>query len=934
MFYRQVMMGLNFTRILLLLIALLSIATGVARENEKEEPKILLKATGLWGGSVTFRKDARTPSEKAGAEILDAFLTKFPQYGFAQSRTIRLPGKAFESALLMAMAGRTAGDIIYVNFRVVDNWVRQNFLIPLDAFVLEYAEEECQRRGIDCPKPLTLDKVNPEWVGLNHQTWDTIYRPDTKGNWHVWSWPYSEVAMALYYRKDILKEKAPLLNAAGLEVRAPRTWEEMIAYCRVLTDPTKNEFAFQSTSYAGWYFADLLWQGGVEIVERDAKLEWHVTWDAPGTIDTVRFWRELTTTEVEKDGKSGFMAMDAGRTASRMGFNEGKAAFMWSYSSDLSLGQSAVDPEILGAAPLPAGPVQTTDCKSADELLQKYPHPTKKGWVLFQNGRQAPARSLVNFGDGWRIQGNEINAGMWGICSLCTDPKRQRAAWEWLKFQNSDEARRIRTTVLVESGSAIYVRPDLLKKYGFEEYYEQVPADWREANEDVFRTGRPEPNGKNCQYVYDFIEIPARDAAEFTSLGERRARTQNRLVAASWRQAMGGRDDDLVSKMKAQGTVSESEIALLKKDTADIQVSVTKSVERAKRRMLDQLPEAELSKYRKWALAIVVAVAIICVIGLRAIVRYYGGDAQAQMLGQRHPLRVHATAWMFMSAALLSVLVWHYYPLARGAVIAFQEYQVMGGSRFIGLDNFVKVFIEPLFLKAVINTLLWVVLSLGLTFFPPIFLAIILDEIPRGKLLFRIIFYLPAVMSGLVVAYLWLWMFSPSADGLLNSLLIKLHLAKTSEPVAWLTSSRVLAMICVIIPGIWAGVGPGCIIYLAALKSIPEDIYEAADLDGASPLHKVFTITIPYLKPLIIINFVGAFIGAFRSWEGIFVMTGGGPADGTHVLGMEVWYNAFAYLRFGYATAVAWVIGSALVGFTVYQLRILRNVRFTTAKRD
>jgi len=903
-------------------------------EPGTEDEKILLKITGLWGGSSTPGKDARTPEEKARAEIVQAYLTKFPQYGFESSRTLQLPGKAFESALLMAMAGRTAGDIIYVNFRVVDNWVRQNFLNPLDPFVIEYAEQECKRLGIDYPKPLTLEKINPAWVGLNEQTWETIYRPDTKGEWHVWSWPYVEVAMALYYRKDVLQEKAPQLQAAGLEVRAPRTWEEMIDYSRALTDPIKGEFGFQNTTYAGWYFADLLWQGGVEIVERDTNLEWHVTWDSPGTIDTVRFWREFTNTEVAKDGKASLIAMDAGRSATRLGFSEGKAAFLWSYSSDLGLaGAQTVDPEILGAAPLPAGPVQTTDGASPEELLQKFPHPTKKGWVLFPNGRQAPARSLVNFGDGWRIRGNEINAAMWGISKLCNDPKRQRAAWEYIKFLNSDEARRIRTRVLVENGGAVYVRPDLLKRYGYEEYYEQVPKEWRDANEDVFKTGRPEPNGKNCQYVYDFIEIPARDAAEFMSLAEIRARMNNPLVRASWRQTMGGRDDELIAQMKENDEIQPGDIALLKNDTADIQSSISKSVERAKRRMLDQLPEEELAKYRKGALIIVICVALICGFGLWAILKFYGGQARGTM-EQRHPARVHLVAWGFMALALLSTLVWAYYPLARGAIIAFQDYQVMGGSQFIGLDNFVKVFTEPLFLKATLNTFLWVALQLALTFFPPIILAIILDEIPKGKLFFRIIFYLPAVMSSLVVAYLWLWMFSPNSDGLLNSMLIKLGLVDTNEPVRWLTSNQLLAMLCVIVPGIWAGVGPGCIIYLAALKSIPEDIYEAADLDGAGPIRKALGITIPYLKPLVIINFVGAFIGAFRSWEGIFVMCGSGPADGTHVLGMEVWFNAFAYLRFGYATAVAWIIGAALVGFTVYQLRILRNVRFTTAKRE
>jgi multiple sugar transport system permease protein len=141
-------------------------------------------------------------------------------------------------------------------------------------------------------------------------------------------------------------------------------------------------------------------------------------------------------------------------------------------------------------------------------------------------------------------------------------------------------------------------------------------------------------------------------------------------------------------------------------------------------------------------------------------------------------------------------------------------------------------------------------------------------------------------------------------------------------------------MICVIVPGVWAGLGPGCIIYLAALKAIPEEVYEAADLDGAGAWYKIRHITIPFLKPLIVIQFVGAVIGAFRSWEGIFVMTGGGPKDSTLVVGMEVWYNAFAYLRFGYATALAWVLGAVLIGFTVMQLRILRNARFTTVARS
>jgi len=134
--------------------------------------------------------------------------------------------------------------------------------------------------------------------------------------------------------------------------------------------------------------------------------------------------------------------------------------------------------------------------------------------------------------------------------------------------------------------------------------------------------------------------------------------------------------------------------------------------------------------------------------------------------------------------------------------------------------------------------------------------------------------------------------------------------------------------VCMILPQLWAGIGPGSIIYLAALKSIPDEFYEAADLDGAGFVGKIRHIVIPYLKPLIIINFIGAFIAAFRSANYIFIMTGGGPGDATRVLGYEIWVRSFLYLKFGIGTAKAWILGSLLIGFTGYQLRMLSRIQF------
>jgi multiple sugar transport system permease protein len=146
------------------------------------------------------------------------------------------------------------------------------------------------------------------------------------------------------------------------------------------------------------------------------------------------------------------------------------------------------------------------------------------------------------------------------------------------------------------------------------------------------------------------------------------------------------------------------------------------------------------------------------------------------------------------------------------------------------------------------------------------------------------------------------------------------------EPFRWLSDPDTSMLACVI-PMVWAGMGPGCLIYLAALKGIPNDYYEAADIDGATFIDKLLFVVFPHLKFLIIINFVGAFIGSWYSATGnILVMTGGGA--GTETAGLHIWYKAFTYLKFGPATAMAWMLGFILIGFTVHQLRMLSKVEF------
>jgi multiple sugar transport system permease protein len=293
--------------------------------------------------------------------------------------------------------------------------------------------------------------------------------------------------------------------------------------------------------------------------------------------------------------------------------------------------------------------------------------------------------------------------------------------------------------------------------------------------------------------------------------------------------------------------------------------------------------------------------------------------------------------------AAASIVLWAYYPLARGLTIAFQKYSILGGSSWVGLDNFISVFTQPIFYRSLLNSFLYVGLSLAIGFFIPIFLAIALNEIPRGKVFFRTVFYLPAMTSSVVVSLVWRQFYDKTEHGLLNTILRPVidHVANPiwtatghkAMPVAndWL-GNPTLAMFAVVLPGIWAGAGAGSILYLAALKNISPERYEAADLDGANWWQKIRFITLPGIKPLVLINLLGVFIGGFKAMENIFVLTSGGPLNATRTIGLEIWQNAFMFLKFGYATAAAWVMGSILIGFTMIQIRSLLRMRFTTAR--
>jgi multiple sugar transport system permease protein len=282
--------------------------------------------------------------------------------------------------------------------------------------------------------------------------------------------------------------------------------------------------------------------------------------------------------------------------------------------------------------------------------------------------------------------------------------------------------------------------------------------------------------------------------------------------------------------------------------------------------------------------------------------------------------------WFFLLPAVFSIALWSYYPLFKGAVMAFQNYHIVGDAEWAGLDNFIRVGTDPNFWKAWGRTLQYVLITLLFGFLTPVILAVMLCEIPRGKVFFRFIYFLPHLTSALVVTLLWKLMFDPTENGILNQIVTSLGFERQS----WLQDPS-WAMVCCILPGVWAGAGISSLIYIAALGSLPKDYYEAAAIDGAGIIARFRHVTFPQLAPLMLINFTGAFIASFQGMGSIFLLTFGGPGDSTQVLSLSIWKEAYNNMRFSTATTMAWFLGVALIGFTYLQIRQLRRVEFRQA---
>jgi ABC-type sugar transport system permease subunit/ABC-type glycerol-3-phosphate transport system substrate-binding protein len=850
--------------------AILALLVALLTTSADAQEKTPLKLWNYWPSDVPWPQAAVT------REIFLRFVEQHPELDIITARSMTFRGGQQEAGRFMAMASGTAPDVIALTNRQLPGYIEQGLLIPLNDFLKDYHPwVETDPRFLEAATVDGKVYAVPVIYGMQEirSTYGRVATSFPEGG-----------ALVLVYRKDMFAD-------VGLDPdRPPETWDELYEYAKrlrrekvlVTSGRMRGQvhdrvfgFGIAVGRDAGFQFANFVWQNGGELVRRHGD-RWGCAFDEPPGVEALEFLQKLRWEKVVEDG----------------GIYDG-AAFI-----------GALDPPVPGVE-------ENLFVKFVNgEIAMLMDRPAR--WKVLAYGQPQYGISPANVGLAPLPAGKAGRAHAhvqtyWAITTQSSNPNVHQAAWDYITYLNSEDTMRYAVNANVELDRGWEMNPSFLLRFGFREEYENIDEQYRTIDEKIRPTLRLEPPVQGWQHV---SEVELSTALE-----------------------------------KALKISADVDAAQVLHEAAD----------RADKLLLGARTRKERIRSNLLAAGVLVVSAVFMVIIFRRVVTMILGRTP-RPIGKPPRARQQLVAWAYLFPAVLSVLIWGYVPLVRGLGMAFFDYKLFAESKFIWLDNFIDAFGQPLFWQVLGNTLEYVILTLAMGFFIPIILAILLTEVPKGKYLYRTLYYLPAVIAPVVALIMWRGMIFPGSKmGVLNESLgwcaqqfnevwawlaarlqtIDIHLPavalKTAPEIQWLNDPR-LAMICVIIPGIWGSAGPASLIYIAALKSIPEEIYDAAELDNAGMLRKVVSITIPYLKPLVIINFVGAFVGAFQATQNIFVMTEGGPINATRTIGLEIFFNAFLYLKFGYATAMAWIMGSVLMGFTLINLQVLRRVEFRRAE--
>ncbi|HEY0865996.1 MAG TPA: sugar ABC transporter permease [Fimbriimonas sp.] len=275
--------------------------------------------------------------------------------------------------------------------------------------------------------------------------------------------------------------------------------------------------------------------------------------------------------------------------------------------------------------------------------------------------------------------------------------------------------------------------------------------------------------------------------------------------------------------------------------------------------------------------------------------------------------------FLFILPWLAGFLIFTAGPMLTSLWLSFHKYD-LHTLEYVGAENYRRLFVQdPLFWKALQNTVLYAVFSVPLGVAGSLAIALLLNQPVRGVRLFRTLFYLPSLVPAVASALLWQWIFN-SDNGALNLGLVSLGL----PAIEWLQNEK-WTLPAFILMSLW-GIGGGrMVIFLAGLQGIPDIFYEAARIDGASAWQQFRKVTLPLLSPVMFFNLVLGLIGSFQIFTSAYIMTGGGPNNASLFYALYLFRNAFEYFKLGKASAMAWILFAILLALTVIQFRLSKR---------
>lgn len=281
------------------------------------------------------------------------------------------------------------------------------------------------------------------------------------------------------------------------------------------------------------------------------------------------------------------------------------------------------------------------------------------------------------------------------------------------------------------------------------------------------------------------------------------------------------------------------------------------------------------------------------------------------------------TPYLFLLPAAAVLIVFFFIPFFQTFGLSFFDYSSsLYNPNFVGADNYIKLFKEPVFYKVMFNTFMYLVIAVPFLVTFPLFLAILINQKIRGITLYKILLYLPVIVSIVVAAIAFKWLYA--GQGILNYILSLFHI----KSIGWLVDTK-WALFCVALVTIWKGIGYYMMIYLASLMSVPQDLYEACDIDGANFITKHLTVTIPHIMPTIALVSTISTISAMKVFAEIYVMTKGGPLNSTKTIVYYIYERAFENLDLGYASALAVVLLVVVMGFSLINILFFERNKYT-----